>query len=315
MKYLVRRVLMMVPVLVLISIIGFCLAFVLPGDPAEAILPDDLQGDKVAYEALRAELGLDRSVAVQYGLWAKRALTGDFGVSTRNGQPVTDAIIARLAPTVELTVLSLLWAVVFGIPVGIYSAMRPNSLGDVFGSMFAVGGVALPNFWQGVMLILVLSVWLRWLPSSGYVSPFEDLSENLRLMLLPSFTLSSFLMAVIMRQTRSSLLEVMQQDYIRTARAKGLGEWTTVVRHALKNALIPVVTVIGYQMGHQLGGSIVVETVFGIPGAGRLIADSIFYRDFPMVTGLVMMAALAVIACNLIADLMYAYLDPRIRYA
>lgn len=305
----------MVPVLVLVSIIAFSLAFLLPGDPAEAILGDSSAGDAVAYEALRAELGLDRPVPVQYWRWASRALTGDFGLSTRNKQPVSEAIAARLAPTLQLTVMSLMWALAIGIPVGIISAMRPNSLRDIFGSIFAVAGVAVPSFWLGVMLILVVGVWLKWLPPMGYVSPFEDLTLNLKLMLMPSLTLSAWLTAVVMRQVRSSLLEVMQQDYVRTARAKGLGEWKVVTRHAMKNALIPVVTVIGYQMGHQLGGSVVIETVFGIPGAGRLAADSIFHRDFPIMTALVMAAALAAIFFNLIADLLYAYLDPRIRYA
>jgi peptide/nickel transport system permease protein len=191
------------------------------------------------YEALRAELGLDRPVPVQYWRWASRALTGDFGLSTRNKQPVSEAIAARLAPTLQLTVMSLMWALAIGIPVGIISAMRPNSLRDIFGSIFAVAGVAVPSFWLGVMLILVVGVWLKWLPPMGYVSPFEDLTLNLKLMLMPSLTLSAWLTAVVMRQVRSSLLEVMQQDYVRTARAKGLGEWKVVTRHAMKNALIP----------------------------------------------------------------------------
>lgn len=314
MKYLLRRLLAMVPVLLLVSIITFSLIYLLPGDAALAMLGESAN-DPVAYEALRVKLGLDQPVYVQYYRWISNALMGDFGVSTRNYQPVTEAIVARLGPTVQLTIMSFIWSVAIGIPVGIISAIRPNSWTDTIGSVFAVAGVAIPNFWLGVMLILFVGVWLDWLPSMGYVSPSEDLWLNFKLMLMPSFTLSSFLMAVVMRQVRSSLLEVMQQDYIRTARAKGIGSRRVVTRHALKNAMIPVVTVLAYQMGNQLSGAVVVETVFSIPGAGRLAADSIFFRDFPVMTALVMAAALAALFFNLLADILYAYLDPRIRYA
>lgn len=314
MKYLLRRILAIIPVLLLVSIITFSLIYLLPGDAALAML-GETANDPVAYEALRIKLGLDQPIYVQYYRWISNALMGDFGVSTRNYQPVTEAIVARLGPTIQLTVMSFIWSVVIGIPVGIISAIRPNSWADAVGSFFAVAGVAIPNFWLGVMLILFVGVWLDWLPSMGYVSPSEDLWLNFKLMLMPSFTLSSFLMAVVMRQVRSSLLEVMQQDYIRTARAKGIGYRRVVTRHALKNAMIPVVTVLAYQMGNQLSGAVVVETVFSIPGAGRLAADSIFFRDFPVMTAVVMAAALAALVFNLIADLLYAYLDPRIRYS
>lgn len=313
MKYFLRRLLSMVPVLVLVSIIAFSLIYLLPGDAALAMLGESAN-DPVAYEALRVQLGLDQPIYVQYYRWLTNALMGDFGVSTRNYQPVAEAIVARLGPTVQLTIMSFIWSVAIGIPVGILSAIRPNSWADALGSVFAVAGVAIPNFWLGVMLILFVGVWLDWLPSMGYVSPSEDLWLNFKLMLMPSFTLSSFLMAVVMRQVRSSLLEVMQQDYIRTARAKGIGSRRVVMRHALKNAMIPVVTVLAYQMGNQLSGAVVVETVFSIPGAGRLAADSIFFRDFPVMTALVVLAAMTAIFFNLLADLLYGYLDPRIRY-
>ncbi len=313
--YIVRRALTMIPVVILVSLIAFSVTLLLPGDVALAILGEDKIGDKDLYLATRAELGLDRPIPIQYLDWARRAATGDLGTSLRNKQPVTEAIVQRLAPTIQLTLMSLVLAIVIALPIGVISAVKPNSRADVTGTLFALSGVAIPHFWLGIMLMFVFAVWLRWLPPSGYVSPLEDLAQSLKLMIMPCATLATGLTAIVMRQVRSALIEVMQHEYIVTARAKGLREQVIVATHALKNALIPVVTVIGLQTGRLFGGAVVTETIFSIPGVGRLAVDSISFRDFPTVQGVVIVMALAVLGANLLTDILYAYVDPRIRYS
>jgi peptide/nickel transport system permease protein len=224
-----------------------------------------------------------------------------------------EGILQRLPVTMMLTLCAMAIGLLVALPVGIISAVKPNSKLDVAGTLFAMSGVAIPDFWLGILLIFLLAVTLRWLPPSGFVSPLEDAGTSLKLMIMPAFTLSTGLAAVITRQTRSALIEVMQQDFIVTARAKGLHELLVVRRHALKNAFIPVLTVIGLQTGRLFGGAAVIETIFSIPGVGRLAVDSIYYRDFPMVQGVVLVLAMAVLIANLITDVLYAGLDPRIR--
>ncbi len=312
-RYLTQRLLTIAPVLVLVSLIAYSLILLLPGDPALAILGEQAR-DEQLYRTLRRELGLDRPVALQYFDWARRAAAGDFGLSIRTRQPIRDALRQRLQPTVQLAVMAFVLAVLIALPVGIVSAVRPNSRLDVIGTVGALSGVAIPHFWLGILLIYVLSVWLRWLPPSGYVALTQDPVQSMRLMLMPAVTLSTGIAAVIARQVRSALIEALQQEYIVTARAKGLGERRVVRVHGLKNALIPVVTVLGLQVGRLIGGAAVVETVFSIPGVGRLAVDSIFFRDFPVVQAVVMVTATAVLVANLATDVLYAYLDPRIRY-
>lgn len=312
--FIARRLATMIPVLALVSLIAFSLVFLLPGDAAMAILGDQAK-DEALYQQLRKEMGLDEPVPVQYFNWVKKAVTGDFGVSARLRQPVGELIQQRVVPTAELALLAMLLALALALPVGIISAVRPNSKADAIGTVFALSGVAIPHFWLGIMLMFVLAVWLRWLPPSGYVSPFVDLGESLRLMVMPSLTLATGLTAVIMRQVRSSLIEVLQQEYVVTARAKGLRERVVVMRHALKNGLIPVVTVIGLQIGRLLGGAVVVEVIFSIPGMGRLAVDAISYREFAIVQAVVLVMATAVLVANLVTDILYAYIDPRIRHA
>lgn len=312
--YILRRLLTMIPTLLVVTMIAFSITNLLPGDPALAILGMERAQDREAYEALRKDLGLDRPLVVQYVDWVAKAIRGDLGTSIRNRQPVLEGIRDRLTPTLMLTLSSMVLGLLIALPVGVVSAVKPNSKLDVAGTLFAMSGVAIPHFWLGIMLIFVLGVWLRWLPPSGFVSPFEDLGQSLTLMIMPAFTLSTGVAAVIMRQVRSALIEVMQQDYIITARSKGIHEQVVVRGHALKNALIPVVTVIGLQTGRLLGGAVIVETVFSIPGVGRLAIDSIYFRDLPMVQGAVLVLALAVLIANLITDILYAYIDPRIRY-
>jgi peptide/nickel transport system permease protein len=313
-RYLARRVLQMVPVLVLVSIVSFSLMFVLPGDPALAILGDQNARDARLYAQLRADLGLDRPLPIQYLDWAGRVLRGDFGTSTHSRQPVSALIVERLGPTIELGLLALLFALVVGVSIGVTSAVRPNSRLDVFGTMVAMIGASVPHFWLGLLLILAFALWLRLLPPSGYIPPAHDLGANLKLMLLPAITVGSGGAAVLMRQVRSAMLEVLHQDYITTARAKGLPGSAVTLRHALKNAMIPVLTVLGLQFGLLIGGAVVSESIFAIPGVGRLAADSVFERDFPVLQAVVLLLALAVLFANLLTDLAYAWLDPRIRY-
>ncbi len=313
--YLLRRLLHAIPTLLLVTVVTFSITMLLPGDPALAFLGEAQAMDRVAYEAMRRELGLDQPIVVQYGLWLGRTLQGDLGRSVRTREPVVEALLARFPITLQLTVMAMLIALAVAIPVGILSAVRPNSKLDTFGTIVAISGLAIPSFWLGIMLIFVFALWLGWLPPSGYAPPTAGLGQNLVLMLLPALALGTEQAAVIMRQVRSSLLEVLQQEYVITAWAKGLGERLVIRRHALRNALIPVVTIIGLQTGRLFGGAVVVETVFALPGLGRLAADSIFFRDFPSLQGVVLVLAVAVFLSNLLTDALYSYIDPRIRYA
>jgi peptide/nickel transport system permease protein len=313
-RYILRRLVTIAPTAFVVSVIAFSLLALLPGDPALAILGDERARDQVAYQALRAELGLDRPLYVQYADWVGKVLRGDFGVSTRTREPVAEAIQRRLPITLHLGLLSLLLGLAIALPTGVISAIKPGSFADVAGTIFAVGGIAIPNFWLSIVLMLVFAVWLRWLPPSGYVPPQEDLLASTRLMIMPAFVLGTGLAAVLMRQIRSALLEVMRQDYITTARVKGLREHVVVRRHALGNALIPVVTILGLQIARLFAGAVVVEVIFSIPGVGRLAVDSIFVRDFPMLQGVVLVMAMAVLISNLLTDIAYAYIDPRISH-
>ena len=312
--FLLRRMLTMIPVLVLVSLIAFGVTSLLPGDAALAILGESLAKDEKLYQSLRRELGLDLPVYAQYLRWGGRVLTGDLGVSIRSKQPVLEAILQRLPPTIQLTMMSLVLALVVALPIGLISAVRPNSWADIVGTVLALSGVAVPHFWLGILLMFLLAVWLGLLPPSGYARLLDDPLASLRLMIMPCMTLATGLAAVVTRQVRSALLEALQDDYIRTARSKGLEERAIVVRHALRNALIPVVTIIGMQTGRLFGGAVVVETIFSIPGIGRLAVDSIFYRDFPVLQGVVLLMAVAVLLINLATDILYGYIDPRIRY-
>jgi len=312
--YLLRRLLQMAPVLVLISIVSFSLTFVLPGDPALAILGEQNARDQQLYAQMRAQLGLDRPLPVQYLDWASHVLRGDLGTSTTSRQPVLLLIQQRMGPTLELGLFGFILAVVLGVSVGVASAVRPNSKLDVVGTLVAMAGASIPHFWLGLLLILTFALWLRWLPPSGYVPPTQDVIGNLRLMLLPTIAVGSGGAAVLMRQVRSAMLEVLGQEYITTARAKGLTAGAVTMRHAFKNALIPVVTVLGLQIALLIGGAVVTESIFSIPGVGRLAADSIFNRDFPVLQAIVLLVAISVLIANLITDFVYAWLDPRIRY-
>ena len=311
-SFIVRRIVSMLPVLLLVSFAAFSLIWLVPGDAAVVILGPDV--DKATVEALRKSLGLDRSLPAQYGTWLGKALQGDLGRSLRDNRPIGTAVLDRVPATVELSALAMLIALVLGIPAGILTATRRGTWVDVTGSVISLGGISMPNFWLGILLILTVSVVLGWLPPSGYVPLRESVRANLELMLMPAVTLGLALAATVARQTRASVLQVLDLDYIRTARAKGAWEGRVVGVHVLKNALIPVVTIVGLQVGRLAGGAVITETIFGIPGVGRLAVDSLLSRDFPVIQAVVLLMAVAVVLSNLVVDVVYAYLDPRIRY-
>ena len=311
-RYILRRLIPMAPVLVLVSLIVFLLIRLIPGDPVLTMLGEEATPQTVA--ALRHELGLDRSIPFQYISWISRAVRGDLGRSIRTHQPVLQAILQRLPPTIELTLAALVVSLTIALPAGIISATRRGSRVDIASTVGALLGVSMPNFFLAILLIFVFAYKLRWFPPIGYTPPWQDLGTNLQGMVLPAITLGTAAAAVVARLTRSSLLEVLGQDYIRTARAKGLREQAVIVGHALKNALIPIVTIVGLQVGTLLGGAIITETVFVLPGVGRLAVDAIFLRDFPLVQGVVLFLAVVFLFTNLVVDSVYGFLDPRIRY-
>jgi peptide/nickel transport system permease protein len=306
------RLLGTVPVIVILSIGVFLMLHLTPGDPVQIMLGQD--ADPQAVAALRAELGLDQSLPIQYVRWAGNVLHGDLGRSIRTNQPVTDAIVSRLPVTLELSLVALLISLVIGLPAGMLAAIRRNSSLDLASTGVALVGVSLPSFFLGILLILVFALWLRWVPPSGYTPLIQDPAMNLKQMLMPAIALGAALAGIVARLMRSSLLEVLGADYMRTARAKGLSEPASVIRHGVQNALLPVVTVVGLQVGALLGGAILIETIFALPGIGRLAVDSIFARDFPIVQGVVLFLALVRVLSNLIADLLYGRLDPRIAH-
>ncbi len=312
-EYIARRVLSMIPVLFIVSVISFGLLYVLPGDPAIAILGENA-GNQDTYRSLRRELGLDDPIWVQYYKWLGRVLQGDLGTSIRSGEPVTHLLWERAPVSLYIGVAGMFVSVLIGIPAAILSATRPGSRFDMSATVFGLAGVAIPSFWQALMFIYVFGVMLRWLPPSGYTSPTEDLTLSLKMLIMPAIVLGTGSAAVIMRQARSALIEVLEQDYITVARAKGVIEKRVVAVHAMKNAMIPVLTVLGLQVGSLVSGAAITETVFAIPGVGRTAVDAIFFRDYPVLQGAVLMLTLAVMIVNLLTDLAYGYLDPRIRY-
>ena len=311
--YIFKRLLSMIPVLFLVSLVVFYIIHLTPGDPALVMLGEEATPEMVT--ALRHQLGLDQPLPVQYGTWLSRVVQGDLGRSIRSNKLVSQDIVSRLPVTIELTVLAMLIALAIAIPTGIISATRRNSKSDLLVTTIALLGVSMPNFFLAILLIFVFSLYLRWLPPIGYTPVEQNVVENLRGMILPSITLGAATAAVIARLTRSSLLEVLNQEYIRTARAKGLSERIVILGHAMKNAMIPVVTICGLQIGGLLGGAIITETLFVLPGVGSLAVNAIFSRDFPVVQGDVLFLAVMFMLTNLVVDVMYGFLDPRIRYA
>ena len=313
-EYILRRLAALVPVLFLVSVVTFSVNLLLPGDPALAYIGEANINDKLMYEAVRQELGLDQPIPVQYVKWLGRAVRGDFGRSIRTREPALEGLLARLPITLQLSAMAMVISLVIAIPVGIVSAVRPNSRLDTVGTLLAMTGVAVPDFWLAILLIYLFAVWLPWLPSSGFVPLEHGLWLNLQSMILPAVALGMALSAVVMRQLRASLIDVLRQEYVVVARAKGLPERLVIGRHAVKNALIPMVTVLGLQTGRLFGGAVLIETIFSLPGLGRLATDSILFRDYPMLLGTVLILAMSVMLASLVTDVLYAVLDPRIRY-
>lgn len=312
MQRIVRTLVQLVPILILMSITIFAITVLLPGDPTDTILGEEATEEQRA--VVRSNLGMDDPLPVRYINWVVQLLSGDFGRSYRTKIPVNVMISERLPVTLQLSVLALSISVLVGIPAGILAARRHNSRLDTMASLISMFGVAMPHFWMGILLIQLFSLHLRWLPPSGYIPFHEDPIGSLRLMIMPSITVGLTLAATVMRQTRASMLEVLSQDYIRTARAKGLHEKTVTMRHALRNAAIPVVTVIGLQVGALISGAVVTETVFSLPGLGRMLVNGIFQRDLPVIQTTVLFIVIGVLLVNLITDLIYTVLDPRIRF-
>ena len=310
-EVVLRRLLATVPVLLLVTAGVFALLHLTPGDPVDAMMAES--ADASTKESLRRELGLDRPIAVQYAAWMGRLLRGDLGRSIRNGEPVLENVSRRIRPSVQLALLAMAISLTIAFPVAIASAVRHNTGVDRLGTTFALFGICMPNFLLALLLIFVFGVTLRWLPISGYLDPLEDGWSGLRSLVLPAVTLGLALAAVITRTLRSSLLEALAEDYVRTARAKGLSEWVVIRGHVLKNALIPVITVLGLQLGTLIGGAVITEYVFALPGIGRLVVDAVFARDYPLVQGVILLIALGFIVSNLLVDVLYGYIDPRLR--
>ncbi|WMT55923.1 ABC transporter permease [Truepera radiovictrix] len=308
--FILRRCVTAVPTLIIVTLMVFGIQRALPGDPALIIAGEQRDPEVIAY--IRERYRLNDPVPVQYVAWLAQVVRGDLGRSIRTNQSVTELILQKLPVTLQLALLSMLVALLIAIPIGVLSAVRKDTALDYAGTLFALSGLSVPNFWLGILLILVVSVQWNLLPASGYVEFSRDPVENLRRMIMPSLVLGTGLAAVIMRQLRASMLEALKQDYVRTARAKGLFGRRVVLRHALRNALIPVVTLIGLQMGALLSGAVLTEQVFSIPGFGKLIVDAVFNRDYAVVQGVVLVTATAYIVINLLVDIAYALLNPRI---
>ena len=311
-NYLLQRLATMVPTLFFVSVLIFGLQQLLPGDPAIALAGEERDPAAIAY--LRAKFHLDEPLPMRYWYWASGVLHGDLGESVRIQRPVSDLIVEKLPVTLELASLAILIALVIGLTAGVVSAVKRDTAWDYAANVFALWGLSTPNFWLGILLILFFAVHLGWLPASGYVSPFEDLRANLAAMIMPAFVLGNAFAAVLMRHTRSAMLQVLSSDYVRTARAKGLDERTVVLKHALRNALIPVITLGALGLGELLGGAVLTEQVFSIPGFGKLIVDAVFNRDYSVVQGVVLFTATMYLALNLLADLAYFMVNPRLRH-
>ena len=310
-EFLLKRLATIVPTVVFVSMLVFGLQQLLPGDPAVILAGEDRDPNVVAY--LREKLHLDDPLPVRYAYWVGGVLQGDLGESVRTQQPVSTLILQKLPVTVELALLAMAVALVIGIPAGVVAAIGRGTAWDYAANVFALWGLSTPNFWLGILLILLFSVQLGWLPASGYVSPFEDLRANLAAMVMPAFVLGNAIAAVLMRHTRSAMLQVLSADYVRTARAKGMSETVVVLKHALRNALTPIITLGALELGTLLSGAVLTEQVFTIPGFGKLIVDAVFNRDYAVVQAVVLVTATAYITLNLLADIAYFLVNPRLR--
>ena len=316
--YLIRRILLIVPTLLIVTVIMFLLVRIIPGSAVEIMAAEHMteSGEPVDPEDIRRMLGLDKPVHTQYGIWIWGVITrGDLGVGLWSQNPVLPQIVNRFPVSVELGILAVIMSIVIGLPIGVWSAIRQDTAGDYVGRTFAIGMLALPNFWLATLIVVFPAVWWGWSPPVEYIPLAEDPWGNLRQFIIPAFLMGTGMSATTMRMTRTMMLEVLRQDYIRTAWSKGLSGAMVINRHALKNALIPVVTVVGMQMPVLIGGTVIMEQIFVLPGVGRLVIEAVQGRDYTMISGINVFLAAFVLIVNLIVDISYAFLDPRIRYS
>ncbi len=311
-KYIIFRIIFLIPIIFFVSIIVFFSIHLIPGDVVDAML--GIQADEATRELLRHELGLDKPIIIQYCMWISKLIKGDLGVSIITGHPVLKLIIEKLPATLMLSLTSLLITVLISIPLGAVAASRQNSFWDMLALGNSLLATSIPSFWLGIMLILIFGVHFGWLPTMGYVRFFHNPLKSLHHLLLPAATLSAGMLGAVTRMTRSQMLEELNRDYIRTAKAKGLHQRTVIWKHALKNALCPVITVLGLQFGWTLGSALVVEEVFVWPGIGRLAIGAIYRRDYPLLQGVVLIVSLLFLVVTLIVDISYSFLDPRVKY-
>lgn len=312
--YVLRRLLALIPTLLFASIIVFVTVRMIPGDIIDLMLSqNDVAADKLSRDQLVSALGLDRSMPEQYVRWVWGVLQGDFGKSLWQSTPVLEQVMQRLPVTFELGLMALVVGLLIALPIGVYSAIRQDTAGDVAARSFSILMLAVPNFWMGTMVMVFPSIWWGWSPEVNYVKFSDAPWQNMKQMIVPAIVLGTALSAITMRMTRTMMLEVLRQDYIRTAWAKGLPERLVVMRHALRNALIPVVTLVGLQAPLLIGGAVILEQIFVIPGMGLLLLEAVSQRDYPIITGVFLVVGLAVMLINLVVDLSYGFLDPRVR--
>ena len=315
-QYAVKRIGLFIPTVVLVTVIVFVVMRLIPGDPALAILSaDDAAYTEQELHELRVKLGTDRSIVIQYLDWMGGLLRGDFGTSFWWNGPVMDRLAERIPVTIELAILGILLAVICAVPLGVISAIRPDSPLDYLSRVFTLVGISIPTFFSGILLTLLLIRAFGWLPPLGYENVWEDPWSNVKQMMLPALALGFYDMAFIARVTRSSMMEILREDYMRTARSKGLREHIVLSRHGLKNAVLPILTISGWQFGRLFGGTVIIERIFLIPGIGQLLIDAVFQRDFPTIQAIIVIVAVSIVIINLLVDLLYGWLDPRIRYA
>lgn len=313
-RYLLQRLALVIPTLIGTSLIVFVLLRLLPGDIVDILFGGDPQVNQQTIDQIRESMGLNKPLVVQYGEWVGGLASGDAGVSMRTGLPVSESLARSMPVTIQLAVMAVFFACVVAIPLGIISAVRRNGASDLLTRLIGLIGLSFPAFWLATMFLLISSTVFRWVPPLKWVSPWEDLGQNLQIVIVPALLLGLQPMAIIMRMTRASMLEVLRQDYIRTAYAKGLAERLVLIRHALQNAFIPVLTVIGVQFGALMGGSVIIEQIFALPGVAFFLLSGIYNRDYPVVQSTVLLLSAIFILVNLAVDMLYGYVDPRIRY-
>lgn len=310
-RFVIKRVLSAIPTLIIVSIVVFVLQKLIPGDPALVLAGEEADPEVIAF--IREKYRFNDPIIYQYFYWLFAVLQGDFGISLRTNQPVLELLLLKIPVTLQLATMAILIALIIALPVGICAAVRKNTITDYSATMLALSGQSIPNFWLGIMMILLFSVTLQWLPASGYETPFVDPVQSLRTTIMPAFVLGTGLAASMMRHTRSEMLSVLKSNYVRTARAKGLTERVVILRHAFRNALIPVVTVVTLSFGELLAGAVLTEQVFSIPGFGKLTVDAVFNRDYAVVQGVVLFSAIGFILMSLIGDLIIFAVNPKVR--